>query len=333
MDVIVTWMYCSPPKEKIKHAQMGSNSDLISTQNYYWRCIFLLFESSHRHNKNTRHILLVNKMPPDTIDGIEISKLIKQYNIEIVDIPNITKAPSDYHNAWNIQFTLIDIMKWIGSNVAPNDHVYLLDSDVIFNKPISQEMTDMINKNKAIIYTRDYDLDHPVNGLSRRQLAQIANEMSHGNFSDDFSYAGGEILGCLGSELSRLASLSRENYNKSLERHANGQNKFLTEEHLFSYVYQLLGYVPNSANPFIKRIWTDRSLHCNVTGNEHDYIFWHLPAEKKRGFYKLFKSYKYVNGQYKLNTKNIGQVFSIDATLKTNLHTCFKKCARFIYKK
>ncbi|QDU34207.1 hypothetical protein KS4_22720 [Poriferisphaera corsica] len=333
MNVVVTWMYCSPPKEKINHAQMGADSDLAETQNYYWRCIFLMFESSWRLNGgDTRHILLVNKRPPDEIDGVDTRQLIEQYGVEVIDIPNITKAPEDYHTAWNIQFTLIDIMKWIGENTAAEDHVYLLDSDVVFNLPLNDEMAEVIDKKKAMIYTIDYELDHVVNGNTRRDLLAISKEMSGGYDRDEFRYAGGEIIGGLGKEYTRMAELSRKYYEECLERYANKQSKFLTEEHLFSYVYDLLGYEPYTANKFLKRIWTDRSLYTTITGDEHGLVFWHLPAEKKKGFYKLFQQYRLKDdGSYVLDTDQHGRFYGIDATLGTHLMVWPKRVARKMY--
>jgi len=76
MKTIVTWMYSSPMGEQISHAQIGKSCDTIEAQNIYWRCIFLLFESSTRLNRETRHILFVNQNPPRSIDGIKIDELI-----------------------------------------------------------------------------------------------------------------------------------------------------------------------------------------------------------------------------------------------------------------
>ena len=117
MKIIVTWMYSSPIGEQIPHAQIGKSCDTIELQNIYWRSIFLLFESSNRLNRETRHILFVNNPPPIFIDGIIINDLIEQYNIEIIKLPSITKSPLDYYPGWNTQFIVLDILDWLKSHI------------------------------------------------------------------------------------------------------------------------------------------------------------------------------------------------------------------------
>lgn len=328
MNVIVTWMYCSPINESILHAQIGKESGTQRTQDYYWRCVFLLFESSARLNRNARHILFVNKSPPRTIDGISLDKLSSQYNIEVIKLQSITKSPSDYYHAWNTQFIVLDVLDQLKEEVGGSDNIFILDSDIIFNEAISNELMNDIESHKALLYSIDYSRNHDINGLTRVELLEISKEMNSGFPVDDFVYSGGELICCRGSEISIIADMGRKAYLTSLERHREGRAKFNEEAHLLSYVYHTLGYQPYTANKYVKRIWTDRSAYCNIDGSECDLVMWHLPAEKKAGFLKVFRSFREVDSTLKLTAKNFARSYGIEESISSKLLRYLKTCAR-----
>jgi hypothetical protein len=325
-------MYSSPEGENILHDQVGTASSTQKVQNYYWRCTLLLFESSARLNADARHILFINKNPPDTIDSVDVNRLIQQYNIELIELPTLTKSPSDYYGSWNTQFIVLDVLDWLKENVNADDNIFILDSDIIFNKPINSILLEELKTNKALLYTIDYDLNHNVNGLTRMDLIGIAKDMDVDFPTNEFIYSGGEFVCCLGSEISKIACTARETFSISLQRHKSGLIKFNEEAHLLSYVYQMLRYQSHTANQFIKRIWTDRSVYANIDGSECDLVFWHLPAEKKRGFVNVFRSYKKIDDEYKLTTKNIAQAYRIEETFSSKVQQYVMQVIRPVYK-
>jgi hypothetical protein len=324
-------MYSSPKGESILHAQVGSASGMLKVQNYYWRCVFLLFESSARLNPDARHILFINKSPQKVIDGVDTSKLVQQYNIELVEFTTITKSPSDYYEGWNTQFMVLDVLDWLKDNVRDDDNVFILDSDIIFNKPINNDLLRALETHKALLYSIDYDDKHRINGLTRRELLEVAKDMNADFPANEFIYSGGEFVCCRGGEISKIAGAGRENYSASLERHKRGLKKFNEEAHLLSYIYHVLGYQTHTANRFIKRIWTDRSIFSTIDGSESDLVFWHLPAEKKKGFVNVFRSYRRINGEYKLTVNNFGQAYRIEETLSSMIPRLIKQAVRPAY--
>ena len=335
MNVIVTWMYSSPEGEKVFHAQVGNESDSVETQNIYWRCIFLLFESSVRLNKETRHILFINREPPRFIDGIDTRRLVEQYSIELVKFPSITMSPPDFYPGWNTQFIILDVLDWLKENVSEKDSLFILDSDIIMNKPISQSILDNLKRHRALLYSIDYSHNHNINGLTRPELykvsLEIAKRMGVHFKGTDFVYSGGEFVCCMGNELHNIAELARETYSVCLERHNQGLKKFNEEAHLLSFVYNVLGYETHTANAYIKRMWTDRSLCSNISGAESDLIFWHLPAEKKHGFKKAFRSYKDINGEYVLTATNFSRLYRVEEGCVDKIVRVAKQIVRPIY--
>lgn len=312
MNVIVTWMYSSPKGEDILHNQVGRHSSSAEYQNYYWRCVFLLFESSARLNRDTRHLLFVNKRPPAEIDGIDTAVLLRQYRIEVVEFGRMTLSPKDYHGAWNTQFLVLDVLDWLAAHTTPDDAVFVLDSDIVFVKPIDAALQARLRERRALLYTLDLPEDYVNNGLTPAQLLAIARELAPDFPAQRFAYSGGEIICLQGSELARVAALAREAYEACLARHARGQPKFNEEAHLLSYVYQRLGYADHSANDLIKRIWTDRSTFCNVDGSEAGLVMWHLPAEKKSGYVKRFRSLRRSTEGYVLPPADLARLFRLE---------------------
>ncbi len=328
MNVIATWMYSSPKGEKILHHQVGRNSGTKRIQNYYWRCVFLLFESSNRLNSDCRHLLFVNKMPPASIDGIDTKSLLQQYLIEVVELPTITLTSPDYYSAWNTQFIVLDILDWLKDNCADDDSVIVLDSDVIFHRPISKELEQEAEKHKALLYTINYPVDYKINGLTRNEMLRIAQEIEPGFSGNDFSYSGGEFIIFRGSEAKKIADCARRYFRICLQRHEKGQPKFNEEAQLLSFVYHVLGYKTRTANKYIRRIWTDRSIFSNVDGTEDGLILWHLPAEKTNGFLKVFRSYRKINGNYVLTAKNFSESYRLQERLSDKLLCYVKKIIR-----
>lgn len=315
MNVVITWMYSSPQGENILHNQVGRESSSNRYQDYYWRCVFLLFESSHRLNSEVRHILFVNKRPPAIIDGVEINVLIQQFRVEVVMFDHLTLSPGDYHGAWNTQFLVLDVLDWVTGNTQPDDAVFILDSDIVFINPLNDRLLARLADNKALLYSIDMPADYMNNGLTAAELLQVARALDDSFEPAQFVYSGGEFICLLGSEAGAVSRLARETYESCLDRHRSGLKKFNEEAHLLSFVYQKLGYPNHSANDIVRRIWTDRSTYCNVVGDEDCLVMWHLPAEKKAGFVKRFRSFRRSAGGYALPEADLSKLFRLTETV------------------
>lgn len=332
-NIVATWMYTSPANENILHDQVGKKSSSLKTQNYYWRCVFLMFESSYSLNKSVRHLLFLNKYPPKFIDGISTCQLIDKFEIEIITLENLSKSPEGYYGSWNTQFIVLDVLDWLKENIYEEDALFLLDSDIIFNKPISSQLIQELNDKKALLYTLDYHEDHIINGLSRTELLSLSLELDKNLDISEFQYNGGEFICVKGSELGKICSVGRKVYNECLARNSTNLPKFNEEAHLLSYLAHKLVYEPYSANTYIKRIWTDRSTYSNVDGLEGELTFWHLPSEKESGFVKAFK---YINKKksikplyskseiYNIEISNIKLIYSLSLKRLKLIYRSFK---------
>lgn len=298
---VVTWMYSSPPGENILHHQVGRRSSSARVQAFYWRCVFVLFESSARHNPGARHLLFVNRPPPPVIDGIDTTLLMRQLHIELVLLERLTLAPPDYHSAWNTQFLVLDILDVMARRAAGDDSVLILDADMIFHRPFDQAWRARVAHLGALLYSLEFDEDADNNGLTGRQLLALARELDPAFAAPRFVYSGGELVACRGDRVGTIAADARAVFEQCLERHRQGLRKFNEEAHLLSFVYHRHGYATHTANDLVRRIWTDRTTYCDARPAEDDaLVLWHLPSEKRHGFVKAFRAFQREGEVYRL---------------------------------
>ncbi len=331
-NYLITWMYSPEPGRKIDHYQTGGDSDQQKTQNLYWRCLFCLFESSHRNNKNLfKHILYVNKMPPEKIDGIPISKLVRKYEIDIREFVPKSLPPKGYYKAWTTQFLLLDILKKVSEFVKPEDRLLLLDVDCIFSKPVTEDFLKDIDTYNALLYSIDYPEDRLVNGMSINMLRQVATEMFNKD-SNELCYEGGEIICLKGKVLEDFFTVFMDVYKWSIQRFEKGLLKLNTEEHAFSVIYWQLGMKTFTANKYIKRLWTNLSSSVNLEPGDEQRLLWHLPGEKKHGFIKYFQLLGKNNYSLEGNQQNLPGIFRVIPSFKDKVFMIARIPFKKIYK-
>lgn len=332
MNIISTWVYCTPPGDKVLHSQTGRDADLPEIQAYYWRCAFSLFESSTRLNSDTRHILFVNQDPPTQLDHLATSALIAAFNIEIVTLPTFTRPPKDYYLAWNTQFIILDILDWLTHHTSPADLVYILDCDCIFHRPISTDMELKARECQSLLYTIGYPHDSKVNGLTLDELRDISNQLDPQAHLDRFVYNGGEFLCLRANQLSRFSDQARSVYRACLDRHQDQLLKFNEEAQLLSFVEDQMGYPPKTANAYIKRIWCNRYNYANIDGSEDDLILWHLPDQKGTGFLRRYRSICLQAGGYRAANLDDHTVFALSESVFERFRFTVFSLARSIYR-
>jgi hypothetical protein len=239
--------------------------------------------------------------------------MLERLGVELVFLDSITRPPKDFHGAWNTQFIVIDVLEKLRDLAGPRQPVFLLDSDCVFVRPIAPELLERVVNQGVLRYTLPCPDDYPNNGVSNIELGRLAGEYQPPLQREVIRYAGGEIFCGRGDLLGELVRLSRAAFAESLRRHAAGLAKFNEEAHLLSYAYEVLGGKDYSANDFIRRIWTDCGVFCDVDGTEEQLTIWHLPAEKKAGFITMFRHLGR-GGKFPTDLKVCARIFNIRPT-------------------
>jgi hypothetical protein len=165
--------------------------------------------------------------------------------------------------------------------VLDADCVWLASGDCLFSE---------IAHHGLLSYETGYPPNEDINGLTRREVGEICSLLDSSISYVDPPSAGGELMGLTGKYSRILASDLPELWNQMLRQYANGEKRFLTEEHWLSYLYLKNGASIGNANVFIRRIWTGIPPRTrDAKSTDFDLVIWHLPAEKRYGLTRLFQ--------------------------------------------
>ena len=285
--VIGTWLHADTKGTESYYAQVGGDSSSASFQDIYWRCVCLFFASSKRHNPDVPHKLFttVNHIPD--IEEFATRTFLEQLGVEIVLVPFTYLPPVGFHGAWRNQFYILDIIKHLDAHCAADEQYVILDSDCIFTGSITA-LGKELERCGLLALDMLSPLDENINGITRRDMTQLFQALGQSCSAGPAVYYGGEFFAATAGAIHQLAEEIDPLWQLGLERFHAGSPKFNEEAHFLSFLYAKLGYGAPSANPFIRRIWTQRK-HRTAARSDFDLIIWHVPAEKKYGLRKLFK--------------------------------------------
>lgn len=335
---IITWMYTHSPED---YAHYPNVPDILKpeTQNIYWRCVFCLFHSSFvRHGSSVNHFLFYNKPPFSKIDNVDTGKLVERFNINMVPLNIKKKIPNDYYKAVSSQFYLVDLIEQLSeakqNGYFSEDDVFLiLDSDCVFNKPISKEFVDAIKMFGCLPLTAEDSEDNSggsAYGYSLKELKALSAEYA-GYELDRYYWTGGEFFCFSGKELDKIAFEARKGMDQNLERHARGLPKFHTEEQFFGYIFAKLNYDPFIGVKFATRIYTDPKFSTHIYELDKDRIIWHMLSEKGGIFPQYFQNLNHSKIEFTLipgkpedtevRKKELAMIARIDQLMQQKAHS------------
>lgn len=285
---ICTWLFADSVDEETAHYQVRGRSSSEEFQAVYWRCVAVFFATSVRQHPSARHILFTNQAAPPVVDGVDVASLLETLGVEIVELPLTFVTPPGYYPEWRNQFYVFDILEHLGSRLGPEDAAVLLDSDCVWVSSASP-IERALARDGALTYVVTYEPDWKINGLTRREMSQIAAEVLGHDVPDSLIYCGGELVATTGRELARLLPELRSVWSEMLARYSRGERVFHEEGHMLSFAYYALGYPVGNGDPFIRRIFTDSITgENNVSRHDDGLVIWHVPLEKRLGIRRLY---------------------------------------------
>ena len=285
-NYLATWIYLDTKDEKSYFPQVGGDSSEEQFQNTYWRCLMVFYTTSLRYNKKERHLLFTNSNKFPIVDGLDTRNFFEENNIEIVVLDNLYPLPNNYYGNFGNQFFEFSIINYMKEFMQSSDKFLLLDSDCVFTRSIEDIYKELDNV-EAATYIYEYDESHVINGISRKDMKTIFEELELKLGIPPF-YSAGEILLASGNFITAVASDFANLYKNMLDRNNGGRIKFNEEAHVLSYYYYKHGASLGSLNKYIKRLWTNNQGYRNVEKNDSLLPIWHVPAEKQRGILDIF---------------------------------------------
>ncbi len=274
---------------------MEGISSSLAFQNIYWRCIACFFDSSLRYNTGSHHVLFTNSEIP-IVDSVDLAELFRTWKVEIVRLPITFRLPRESINAWGNQFYILDIIKYAAAKGGWNVLI-VLDCDCVWTKTV-EPISEAIAQEGCLTYTLNeehYAWDASINGATRQEMASALLQWTadcgiEGKLTRNvplIHYHGGEIFAATKSVCCELADLVDSLWGWMLKAGLNVDG-IKEEAHFLSILYALRCYSNYTANAFLKRIWTTFHLN-NAAESDFGLVVWHLPAEKRTGFRRLFK--------------------------------------------
>ena len=280
---ICTWFVADDTDNATFFPQVVGRSDAPEVQAVYWRCVVCFYATSLHINPDRRHIFFTNTVLP-MVDGLDLSTLLPNWGVEVVTLPIEHRLAPGTVPHWGNQFYIFDILDHLAAHGDAARYV-ILDSDCVWAGS-ADALDAAIGRHGVLTYTLGED-EHPmeeaINGLSRHGMARFLARIG-GPVCEITPYYGGEIFAGSLTEIRRLSAAKTPLWERVLKQELDAPKE---EAHLLSILYALLGYPADTANPFIRRMWTNFRRH-NLRTSDEALALWHLPREKKSGFRDLF---------------------------------------------
>lgn len=297
-NIIATWI-CIDEKVNATHfpSAKGNSAD-ARVQDVYWRCVCCFYSAARYHNPAATLVLFGNQAHLPEVDGVSVKEVLDQLNVEFFVTPFEYITPPGYYGAWRNQFYEFSIFKYVSKNdfFSDDDLFLLLDSDCVVTANLDLLFNE-VQRKQAITYQIDYDAAQKINGISRKDMRFIFQELCQCNLCEDPVYHGGEFYASTVAFVKKIMLSFYIVWPQLLNRHLLGVQKLNEEAHVLSYLFFRHQVQPGGANGFIKRLWTDPSTYRNVAINDANLLIWHLPAAKTTGFKVFFRWLQSVNFQ------------------------------------
>ena len=273
MEKIVGIAFASAPKWDSPNIR-GRN-ETAALKNYF-QAMACLFASVRRWNSDIRLELITDADPP----AFFITATAK-LQLRIVKRAFKYRPPQGYADRFNASMFLLDALD-VYKDANNDASIALVDPDVLCIKSLGPMFDAAFTATGA--YPIDFSLSDNINGLSRNEAALLHSKLDN-RLYDAGPHYGGELLVVRSSSLGPLVERCRSAFLFSVQRSQRGETRFTTEEHIVSY--GLRNQSVADMSPFVRRIWTCRTSR-SIRGDEFSLSLWHVPAEKGRGFRRLF---------------------------------------------
>lgn len=286
-NYLITWFYAEKKDDESFYPSVGGNTSSPEYQKVYWRCVYDFYCTAQLTQKksNVKYLFFTNvpNIPTD-IDGLNLAQFFANTEVEVKQLELTNRTPKDWYGAWRNQFYLFDVLKYLENNCDGN--FLILDSDIFITLDL-KSVFEEIEKNQIISYDCGYNENVLINGISINQMQQLSANFKEGGAKHQLRYKGGELIGLCSDVLPKVLECYSALWQFNYKLYEANKVKLNEEAHFLSVIYNQLGFDDSMANKYIKRMWT--AVRCdNIVAGDEKLPLWHLPAEKKYAFEKMF---------------------------------------------
>ena len=284
-DYIATWFYRESADEASFYPQMGQKGDSALVHSVYMQIQVPFFRTFRRYNPAARLLFFTNLKR----EGLPrfLLELFDELSVETVTLPYTRRPPKGWYEAWQNQFYLYDILSRMDGRIKADDTLLVCDADCLCRMPLDP-LFDEIRNNGSALYEFITDRSATINGITLPQM-ETFYEACYGKPPQlPLAYYGGEFIGLRGDNVRRINEAYPELWAFNLAQADRQAPKLNEEAHVLSVLAERLDLRNAIANRYVKRMWTSPQFNNVRPGDEHLAV-WHLPYEKKRGLYRLFR--------------------------------------------
>jgi hypothetical protein len=280
----------------------------------YLKCIVVCFASCRRLDSKLSLVLYTNK-PIETY----FHQILNKLKVDIRIVPFTFDPPDIFGDRFRGCFFLFDALKHIQTSTL------FLDPDIVAINDMAQ--IERYCGGNLGIFKLDSSQNTMINGIDLKTANRINREyrklQKEKEPLEKTSHLGGEILFVPSMRINSLNSNISQIWKWNITRAINGKEFLTTEEHILNQLIETRE--STSLNSFISRIWTTRKF-TKQQGNDVDLdslSFWHLPAEKSRGFMTMYANLERCKFQFEASDKafknETRKIMNIDNRLNRTL--------------
>lgn len=324
-NYIATWFYKENKDEASFYPQMWAKGDSPFLHSIYMMILVPFFVTFRKFNPEVSLQFFTNLKEEEL--PYYLREMFEKVKVDVITIPYTRRPPKDWHDAWQNQFYLYDIMAYMGDKMGQNDTLLICDADCLCWKPLDELFETTRNSGSALyefITARDVN----INGITIPEMEDFYSECFKDTVSSPIAYYGGEFISLRGDYVSMINDLYSQIWDFNLTRKQTNKPKINEEAQLLSIMAERLGIRNNYANKYVKRMWTSPMFN-NICKEDTEFSVWHIPYEKKRGLKFLFKYLKKDGYTIKdeKKFKSIAQIYTgiPNKTLKKRIYDLIMK--------
>lgn len=287
-NYIATWFYKEGKDEASFYPQIWAKGDSPLLHSIYMMILVPFFVTFRKYNPDVTLQFFTN-LKEDELPYY-LKEMFAKVKVNVITIPYTRRPPKDWHDAWQNQFYLYDIMAYMGDKMKQDDTLLICDADCLCWKSLSG-LFEAARSNGSALYEFITDRNANINGITLPDMEDFYNECFKETVSSPITYYGGEFICLRGDYVRMINDLYPKIWSFNLTRKQSNKPKINEEAQLLSIMVERLGIRNNSANKYVKRMWTSPMFN-NICKEDAEFSVWHLPYEKKRGLKFLFNLLK-----------------------------------------
>lgn len=282
-NYIATWFYKESKEEASFYPQAGQSGDSELVHSIYMQIQVPFFTTFRHYNQEAKLLFFTNveKLPGYLED------MFAKLNVEVIRIPYRCIPPDGWYSAWRNQFYLYDIWQYMEARLQDNDNLLICDADCLCTASLTP-MFEEVTEYGSALYEMDKAPERQIHGITLGQMTQLYENCYQQKPNLPIYYYGGEFFALRGDIIKEVNKAYQPLWSYNLQLFKEGREKLNEEALFFSVLAEHLQIRNHIANKYIKRMWTHPEFN-NIVKGDKKLAIWHLPYEKKRGLYYLFK--------------------------------------------